>query len=1036
MKQHLEEVLSKIKCFLPLLIACWSSLFAWLLVMPLPSMASTLAPNTSITQPNQPLIKIDTITTTSKSFVQVSVSIDTNNHDLSVLDFVIDYDELRLDFDPSSPLSITSFISGDYDFIVSHNVSNTDGEISVSIVDANLPFQPLSDGNLLSIGFTTKPSPPAAPQSAHISFSPTAHLTCGHAGQSKTCDKLNGQVWVINSPPQIDHIIITPTIPLPNSPMTVEYSYNDADENDISQETTITWIRKWQGTVQLQPKFNNIESISNTSSISEEIWCVIVTPHDGYQFGAPAEKCQFIEINPLPNTTPFNVMLAPSQPTVNDDLSLTYDFTGTQSIDETLVSWYRNDVFQPTLKNNFTIPSTETYVYEEWCAKLRLRLSNNMVTPPVISNCVLISEPETIVPTVSNITLSPSTPQSNQSLLLNYHFEGGTEDGSEIRWYRNGVEVPRFYNRKMIPSAYTRVGDDWYASIKPRNEFTFGLAKNSNATLIVSPDVNTAPHVDNLRILPHKPGTNSNLHLAYTFIDPEGNEENNTVIWWFKNNVRQYEHDNKTAIPSENVRLNDTWHAIVFPHDGDLYGLGKYTASVTVRRQGNGNNPPLALNVIIAPGQPSSDQDLVLSYAFFDQDYDEEDATTIIWKKNDEEQPLHKDRSVISYVNTHLGDEWCAIVEPHDGFDSGIPEQTCVVISEFVQNSPPAITNAYIEPNGRLTTSSGLSLNYLYADPDFDPQQQTRITWFKNNAPKNEFANLPYVPSNQISAGEIWYAEIIPHDGLDFGTPFMTPRVTINTPPKIVTATINPVDPKYSQQLYISFDFYDADGDTLLRPYKIEWYRNGQHVPELNGWEYVNKRFVFAGDQWHASMIPYDGIENGEPFMTSSISVGFSPPPPISVFIPLILLPKDFILQDEIYEGVNNNWRTAVQEPGLRLQNGIPMYGLPNDEKDFYYVLIDQTRYGVQFILDQYEASRGSLAIYAPIYSNTGETEYQLFAAQDALEQGIHTLTVTGLGKADSVSQSRMDVGLYLVLVYTEVGLNSNTKYSLLYQHQ
>jgi hypothetical protein len=125
--------------------------------------------------------------------------------------------------------------------------------------------------------------------------------------------------------------------------------------------------------------------------------------------------------------------------------------------------------------------------------------------------------------------------------------------------------------------------------------------------------------------------------------------------------------DQLTLTPADN--WNGTANITVTVDDGSG-GTDGETFVLTVNPV---NDVPGATNVAIDPAVPSINEDLVLTYDYFDIEGDDESGTTINWYKDGLEQPEFADQSTIPGSATSCDEEWYAEVRPNDGIDFGNP---------------------------------------------------------------------------------------------------------------------------------------------------------------------------------------------------------------------------------------------------------------------------------------------------------------------------------------------------------------------------
>ncbi len=105
-----------------------------------------------------PLLDIpDGIPAVAGGSVLVPVNYTANGHNISSLIFSVDYDDERLDFDPTDsnedgiPDAVTFNVPGEFSGSVMFNASDTDGELDFFIADLFLPLASLSDGAIVSL---------------------------------------------------------------------------------------------------------------------------------------------------------------------------------------------------------------------------------------------------------------------------------------------------------------------------------------------------------------------------------------------------------------------------------------------------------------------------------------------------------------------------------------------------------------------------------------------------------------------------------------------------------------------------------------------------------------------------------------------------------------------------------------------------------------------------------------------------------------------------------------------------------------------
>ncbi|HLC52958.1 MAG TPA: hypothetical protein VJK03_00285 [Candidatus Nanoarchaeia archaeon] len=105
--------------------------------------------------------------------------------------------------------------------------------------------------------------------------------------------------------------------------------------------------------------------------------------------------------------------------------------------------------------------------------------------------------------------------------------------------------------------------------------------------------VNQAPSAAGVKVLPENATAGQDLLCNYTYSDPEGFEEQESTIEWWKNSVNQ--NINAQLLGKLNLTPNDPWYCKVTPSDGLLNGT-QIQSSNTVKIRSTIQNPILYVN--------------------------------------------------------------------------------------------------------------------------------------------------------------------------------------------------------------------------------------------------------------------------------------------------------------------------------------------------------------------------------------------------------------------------------------------------------
>ena len=141
---------------------------------------------------------------------------------------------------------------------------------------------------------------------------------------------------------------------------------------------------------------------------------------------------------------------------------------------------------------------------------------------------------------------------------------------------------------------------------------------------------------------------------------------------------------------------------------GDSWGTSTHSITETVVA----NNPPSVSQVELSPSSTAKvDQDLVLTYAYFDSDNDAESGTLIQWKLNGGSASSQYDGlTTLPSSATSVGDSWVASVTPSDGEDYGTMVESTAVTIEDIDSDGDGVgdsSDAFPNDSNETTDSDG-----------------------------------------------------------------------------------------------------------------------------------------------------------------------------------------------------------------------------------------------------------------------------------------------------------------------------------------
>ncbi|MBD3354156.1 MAG: hypothetical protein GF364_21925 [Candidatus Lokiarchaeota archaeon] len=337
-------------------------------------------------------------------------------------------------------------------------------------------------------------------------------------------------------------------------------------------------------------------------------------------------------------------------------------------------------------------------------------------------------------PEASAVGFIDTTLYTDEDIVASYIYDDNdsdSESGSQIRWYKNNVYQPQFDDQGTIPAIWTNKSQDWNYTIRPNDGKELGnLVWSSKVTIL-----NSLPEATTINLNPSLPYTSDDLVINYDYSDADGDDEGDTHIRWYKNNVHQSMFDDQTSVPAIWINKTEKWNATIEPYDGEEYGEVRSTTVQTIL-----NSKPEAYDLQITPAVSYADEDLELSYSYYDADGDAEVGTHISWFKNGESMEDYTDLTIVPASELIPGDDWHATVLPTDGTELGDLVTTGIV--HVIVDTKPVIgidDSDISYRDGSIGNSLVFTITDEYVqDPTYDlyrngTQIATDVSWSSNS---------------------------------------------------------------------------------------------------------------------------------------------------------------------------------------------------------------------------------------------------------------------------------------------------------------
>ena len=432
---------------------------------------------------------------------------------------------------------------------------------------------------------------------------------------------------------------------------------------------------------------------------------------------------------------------------------------------------------------------------------------------------------------------------------------------------------------------YRSWGIEWTAPSAGSGTVTFSLAvlaANGNgntggdswATISIqssedSGSTNTPPEASSVSYVPSDPTKETGLSISYNYYDADGDFEQGTSIHWFRDGLRVTQIDDLTDVPTSLISKGQSWRVELTPNDGNEFGDTVSLDPISI-----GNTLPIARSLSIGPDAPMDDDDLTLSWDYYDLDGDPEDSQqTLIYWFLDGSRVVELDGELtVSSFMIRSGDEWEVSVTPSDSSEYGDTAYSGKVVIGS-SNTGPSVS-AFISTSGNTLTTDSLQLIYTPYDPDGDEIQSTEIRWYKDSVMVSAFNDETIVDPSFTSKGQYWESHVRVFDGLVWSDWFVTlPVPIVNTPPVVTNISLMPEGKLTTDsELYVEWEQYDEDGDLEFGS-QIRWWVDGEWITEYDGLTSISSSEVDRDEHWSVQVIPGDGEGLGTSMKTNSRAI-------------------------------------------------------------------------------------------------------------------------------------------------------------------
>jgi parallel beta-helix repeat protein len=527
---------------------------------------------------------------------------------------------------------------------------------------------------------------------------------------------------IINTPPSVSNVTITPTDPTGGDDLFVEFDVFDLDDDGLdSAKTTSRWYRWNNGTGLWE--YSSIDSfyLSSQYTSKGEKWVCRVTPHDGDDAGILVQSQEVTIGNTPPSIQNVRITsgIGSALLTGANNLKVQYMFIDSDldSEDGTAYEWqYQRlgSAWIPVSVNSSILPNSYTQRGDLWRCKVIPKDGEDFGTGAWTEAVEIFNTP----PSVSNVIINPQNPTSSESLEVTYDFfdyDGDSDNGTSFRWvyedalgsYESGI------HGNVTPIGVLVMEQTWYCFVIPGDGINSGQEVRSDGILIL----NSAPEVSEAEIEISQTDLDTHFELIYDAEDNDGHGIVDLDIIWYKNGIAQTELEDNTTVAEEHLVKDDSWNASISLFDGFDWSEWFQSAYVVVP-----NNPPeINGTPFLSPARADSSGELtpLFESLYIDQDGDLLSSWEIWWYRDNGHMEDYDDMQEITGDLTEKGELWYYKVRVSDGEDFSDWFSSTTTL---IENSAPSNITLYeVRPEFNITELDTHEFEVSAEDNDGDP---------------------------------------------------------------------------------------------------------------------------------------------------------------------------------------------------------------------------------------------------------------------------------------------------------------------------
>ncbi|MEZ4460840.1 MAG: fibrinogen-like YCDxxxxGGGW domain-containing protein [bacterium] len=539
----------------------------------------------------------------------------------------------------------------------------------------------------------------------------------------------SADVTIGNTAPAAPTVAISPTTPNTSQLLTCNATFDAVDADGETVAVTYAWTKDGAPA-------GTGSTIDATATAKNELWECTASVSDGWT-SSSATAAVTVE-NSAPSAP--SVAITPTTPSANDNLLCTA--TGATDLDNDVVTytyrWLKNQA--PSGFVTAALSKVHTAPGDVWTCEATP--NDGTANGTMASADVTIGNTAPASPVVS---ISPSTPNTTQTLTCNAAFDAVDADGESVTvtyaWTNNASPAG---TGPTVASAATAKGEVWECTATVSDGWA---SASASAAVTIQ---NSAPGAPSVAITPTNPSANADLVCTATGASDADSDVVTYTYRWLKNQTSTG--ITTAALSKSNTAPGEVWTCEATPNDGTING-STASADVTI-----GNTAPAAANVAISPTSPNTTQMLTCAATFDATDGDGESVSVAYaWTKDGAAAGTG---STVAASATTKGEEWVCTASVSDGWTSTSSSATVTV-----QNSPPTAPQNALRPL-RVTTEDNAYCRVDQTSTDADSDSLTYIVdWALNGASTGNATS--WFSSTQTTTGDTLECDAYAFDGTD-----------------------------------------------------------------------------------------------------------------------------------------------------------------------------------------------------------------------------------------------------------------------------